>query len=71
VSTWGKVGSFLELNLWEEIKIKQEELERLVATKKTIRYEEVYRQSLELDDLVVQVMRKKIGQIDFKDTLRA
>jgi hypothetical protein len=71
VSTWGKVGSFLELNLWEEIKIKQEELERLVATKKTIRDEEVYRKSLELDDLVVQVMRKKIGQIDFKDTLRA
>jgi len=61
----------LELNLWEEIKIKQEELERLVATKKTIRDEEVYRKSLELDDLVVQVMRKKIGQIDFKDTLRA
>ncbi|HHX95686.1 MAG TPA: Spo0E family sporulation regulatory protein-aspartic acid phosphatase [Clostridia bacterium] len=61
----------MELNLWEEIKIKQEELERLVATKKTIRDEEVYRKSLELDDLVVQVMRKKIGQIDFKDTLRA
>lgn len=44
-----------------EINKKKKELEHLVAKKKSIQDEEVYRKSVELDDLIVKVMRRKLG----------
>lgn len=48
-------------NLSEEIRKKMKELECLVAEKKNIQDEEVYRKSVELDYLVVEAMRQKLG----------
>lgn len=46
-------------NLSKEISKKKRELEYLVALKKSIQDEEVYQKSVELDSLVVEVMRRK------------
>jgi hypothetical protein len=49
-------------NLSLEISKKKRELEYLVALKKSIQDEEVYRKSVELDSLIVQVMRRTSSQ---------
>jgi len=50
---------FLVCNLSQEISKKKRELENLVALKKSIQDEEVYQKSVELDNLVVEAMRRK------------
>lgn len=51
----------MSCNLSQEISKKKRELEYLVAIKKSIQDEEVYQKSVELDDLVVEIMRRKLS----------
>lgn len=49
--------------LLEQINKEKRELENLVSKKNNIQDEEVYRKSVELDDLVVKVMRKNLNKL--------
>lgn len=54
-----RVVFLLNCDLNREISKKKKELETLVAKKKDIQDEEVYRKSVELDNLIVEVMRRR------------
>lgn len=57
-------------HLSEEISKKKRELEYLVAQKRNIQDEEIYQKSLELDDLVVKVMRNNAAEIKRENATR-
>ena len=51
----------LNYELCDKISKKKRELEALVEKKRNIQDDEVYRKSVELDYLIVEMMRRKLG----------
>ncbi len=47
-------------DLSEKISKKKRELDYLVTKKKNMQDEEIYQKSVELDDLIVEIMRQKL-----------